>query len=94
MTNLEKFDPTIIKLAKTWKISPLKWEDVAQELRLHLLKKERTTKTPINDYKNWAYISCRNKIRDLAKYYHRAKRDVRNETSLDELKEKGFDKSV
>jgi DNA-directed RNA polymerase specialized sigma24 family protein len=68
----------------------MEWEDVAQELRLHLFLKYRNRKSAIRNYENWAYITCRNKIRDLARYYTRKKRHT-NIVSIDELKEKGFD---
>ena len=85
MDNLTQFEPTIIKLAKSYNIPPLEWQDIAQELRIHLwLKRDKYDgKKP---YKNWAYIGCRNKIRDLAKYYQRQKRDSRKEVSLEELR--------
>ena len=42
-------------------------------------------------YKSWAYKVCRNKLKDLYKYYTRKNRDIRKETSLDMLVEKGLD---
>lgn len=96
MTNLENFDKTIIKIAKSYKIKPLDWEDLAQELRLHLVEKERwaeKNKIKINNYDNWAYISCMNKVRNLAKYYKRQKRNSSKDLSLEELMEKGFDRA-
>lgn len=82
MSNLEEFDETIVKLAKTYHIEPLEWQDVAQELRIHLWKNEAKCdkKRP---YKDWAYIVCRNKIKDLAKYHTRQKRRA-NLVSLEE----------
>jgi len=74
MTNLEQFEPTIIKLAKTYNIPPLEWEDIAQELRIHLWLKEKNRKKPIKSYPDWAYIVCRRKIIDLARYYDAKKR--------------------
>lgn len=83
---LEDFEPTILKLAKTYSIPPLEWEDIAQELRLLLWQKEKSAKKPIKSYKDWAYITCRNKIRDLARYYQRGKRDYRKQVSLEEFR--------
>lgn len=80
------FDPTIIKLAKTYHIEPLEWQDIAQELRLHLwLKKGKYDEK--RRFDNWAYITCKNKIRDLAKKYNKQIKII----SLDALKENGFD---
>ena len=90
-TKLEEFETTILKLAKTWNIPPLEWQDIAQELRIHLWLKEQEHGEGIKDYNNWAYITCRNKIRDLAKYYQRGKRDHRKIVSLEALIEDGFD---
>ena len=92
MDNLKEFEPTIIKLAKTYKIPPLEWEDIAQELRIHLWLKEKSAKRPIKSYQDWAYIVCRNKIRNLAEYYKAQKRDSSKDISLDELKEAGYEK--
>ena len=83
---LEDFEPTILKLAKTYSIPPLEWEDIAQELRLLLWQKEKSAKKPIKSYNNWAYILCRNKIRDLARYHQREKRDYRKQVSLEEFR--------
>ena len=91
LKNLEQFEPTILKLAKTWNIPPLEWQDIAQELRIHLWQQEEKRTTKIKNYNNWAYISCRNKIKDLAKYYQRKKRDVRKTISLNVLMDKGMD---
>lgn len=91
LTELEQFEPTIIKLSYAYHIEPLEPCDLAQELRLWLWLKEKEQKKPIKSYKNWAYIVCRNKIRDLAKYHQSQKRDYKKVSSLDELIEKGFD---
>ena len=88
---LEDFDKTIIKLARTYYIPPLEWQDIAQELRIHLWLKEKSAKKPIKSYNDWAYKTCRRKIIDLNRYYTRQKRDVRKEVSLDVLREKGID---
>jgi RNA polymerase sigma factor (sigma-70 family) len=82
---LENFDQTIVKLAKTYNIPPLEWQDIAQELRLHLWENRNKYDKSKGSYEDWAYIVCRNKIRDLARQYN-------NEPiSLDEIQEKGFD---
>lgn len=73
---LNSFDQTIIKLAKTYHIEPLEWKDVAQELRLHLWE-QRAKYDPTRPFKDWAYITCRNRIKNLAKYYHRQKRHTK-----------------
>jgi len=88
---MENFEKTIIKLAKSYKIVPLEWQDIAQELRIHLWVNRSKYDKSKGSYKNWAYISCRNKLRDLAKYYQAQKRDYRKIVSLDELMEQGID---
>ena len=87
---LEDFELTIKKLAKTYKIEPLTWEDLAQELRIHLWLKEKSAKKPIRNYNNWAYIVCKRKIINLARYYSRKQRDASKNVSIEELQEKGF----
>jgi len=85
------FEPTLIKLAKTYQIGNLEWQDIAQELRIWLWLKEKEQKKPIKNYNNWGYIVCRNKIIDLARFWGRQKRNKKYKVSLDELKEKGID---
>jgi DNA-directed RNA polymerase specialized sigma24 family protein len=90
MSNLEEFDPTIIKLAKAYQIPNMDWQDIAQELRIHLWQKEKTH-TPRN-YQGWAYITCHKKIIDLWKYTTRQKRCPREPNiSLEVLLENGFE---
>ena len=91
MDNLTTFEPTILKLAKTWNISPLEWQDIAQELRIHLWEKEQSAKKPIKSYKDWAYIACRRKIIDLARHYSRNNRDSSKFISIEALKESGLE---
>lgn len=88
---MEDFDKTIIKLAKAFKIPPLEWEDVAQELRIHLWKNRHKYDPQKGKYKNWAYIICRNKLRNLAEYWRAQKRDPKKVVSLEELKKRGLD---
>lgn len=87
MSNLEQFEPTIIKLAKTYRVGDLEWGDIAQELRIHLWLKEKSAKKPIKRYDNWAYIACRHKIVDLARYYDAKKRggEGRKYKNIEEL---------
>ena len=88
----EDFEKTIIKLAKSYKISPLEWQDIAQELRIHLWLKEKSRLYHIKNYNNWAYILCRNKLKKLHRYYTQQKRDSRKVVSLDLLKQNGYEK--
>jgi len=88
MDNLQNFDKTIVKLAKTYQIPPLEWEDIAQELRLHLWENREKYNPDKGSYDNWAYINCKNKIKDLAKYY---KRNNRTTLSLEKLQEDGLE---
>lgn len=83
----QQFEPTIIKLAKTYNIPPLEWQDIAQELRLHLWLKREQYNPQKSAYQTWATRVCKNKIKDLAKKYGKEIKTV----SLEELKEKGID---
>jgi RNA polymerase sigma factor (sigma-70 family) len=85
MDNLTQFEPTILKLAKTYQIPPLEWSDIAQELRIHLWENRHKFNPVKATYENWAYICCRNKIKDLAKYHKRQCRDGSKDTRLDDL---------
>ena len=73
----QDFDKTIIKLAKAFKIPSLEWQDTAQELRLHLWIKRKKYDKKKKSYENWAYIVCRKKIIDLARYYKAKKRHTK-----------------
>ena len=59
-------EKTIKYLSTKYKIPPLDSDDIAQELRLHLLTKD---KEGIEDYNQWAFIVCKRKILDLARKY-------------------------
>lgn len=88
--HLAEFDATIIKLAKTYHIEPLEWQDVAQELRITLwLKRDQflAAKNPLG----WAYKVCRNKIVDLARHHQSQKFGEAKKISLEELKEQGIE---
>lgn len=90
MTQLEEFESTLVKLAKIYKIPNMEWQDIAQELRIHLWLKEKNH-IP-NNYHNWAYICCHKKIIDLWKYQVRQKRCPREPNiSIEALLENGFD---
>jgi len=81
MENFETFESTIIKLAKTYSIPYMGWQDIAQELRIHLWLK-RNQYNPKRRYEDWAYITCRHKIVDLARYYDAKKRGGQGRTSI------------
>jgi len=83
LDNLQQFEPTIKKLAKTYKIPPLTWEDTAQELRLLLWLKRDKYNPNRAKYKTWANKVCKNKIKDLAKKWGKEIKVI----SLQELKE-------
>jgi len=91
LTELEQFEPTIRKLSYAYHIEPLEPSDIAQELRIHLWKKHHLYDPAKGEYKNWAYITCRNRIKNLAKYYKRKKRDQSKTDSLSYLLDKGYD---
>lgn len=85
MEDFEAFEPTLIKLAKAYKIDELEWKDIAQEFRIHLwLNRNKYNRK--KSYNNWAFICCKNKIRDLAKYFNRQKRDKHKIISLEDLR--------
>jgi len=82
---LEEFETTIIKLSKSYNIPPLTWEDITQELRIHLWKNRGKYNKKKSSYRTWAFIVCRNKLKDLHRYYTQQKRDERKKISLEEL---------
>jgi len=86
---LKQFEKTLIKLAKSFSIPNMDWQDIAQELRVHLwLKFDKYN--PKRDFNDWAYIVCRNKLKDLYKFSTRKKR-FGKDISLENLQEKGLD---
>ena len=91
LKEFEQFEPTIIKLSRAYHIEPLEPCDLAQELRIALWLNRAKYDKDKGSYKSWAYILCRNKLKDLHKHYNRQKRDIFKTTSLDALIEKGFD---
>lgn len=85
MEDFEAFEPTLIKLAKTYKIGDLEPDDVAQELRIHLwLNRDKYDRK--KPYNNWAFICCKNRIKDLARYFERQKRDKKKVISIEDLR--------
>ena len=86
-----EFETTIKKLSYSYNIRPLEPSDLAQELRIALWLNRAKYNKDKGSYKSWAYKVCRNKLKDLYKYYTRKNRDIRKETSLDMLVEKGLD---
>jgi len=92
LTELEQFDDTIKKLSYAYHIEPLEPCDIQQELKITLWINRNKYDKNKGSYKSWAFMVCRNKLRELYRYNTRQKRDIRKETSLDELIEKGFDK--
>ena len=89
---LEEFDKTIVKIAKAYAIPNMDWQDIAQELRLHLWQQENHY-DPTKDYNNWAYIVCRKKVIDLwRKASHNRNKKSIQFVSLDALRETGWDK--
>ena len=91
MSELEEFDPTIIKLAKAYQIPNMDWEDIAQELRLHLWLQIKTYKP--RKFNGWAYMTCKKKLIDLwRKASHNRNKQSIQFVSLDVLMKNGFDK--
>ena len=86
-----EFEPIIKKLSYAYNIKPLEPCDIANELRITLWLNRAKYDKNKGSYKSWAYKVCRNKLKDLYKYYTRKNRDIRKETSLDMLVEKGLD---
>ena len=94
LKEFEQFEPTIRKLSYAYHIEPLEPSDIAQELRIALWLNRAKYNKDKGSYKSWAYIICKNHIRNLARHYTRQKRDERKKVSLDALIEKGFDIST
>jgi len=65
MTNLKEFDSIIINEARKWRIPGLSWEDIAQEVRIHLWQKENLHDVAKSSYKTWANKVMRNCICNL-----------------------------
>lgn len=75
--NFQEYEKDIIAKAKTYKVPGLDWEDVAQELRLHIwLKRDKFDPTRRVKEKTFVMSMLMNKIRDLRKHSNRQKRQL------------------
>lgn len=92
MNNLEftkalaEFDYTIKIMARSYKIHPLYWEDIAQELRLNLWKNRDMFIDAGDSFNNWAFICCKNQLIKLAEFYKVEKRNSFYDISFEDLK--------
>lgn len=73
--NFQNYESDIVAKARIYKVPGMDWEDVAQELRLHLWQK-RDWFNPNLGVKERTFVMCMlmNKIKDLRKYFNRQKR--------------------
>ena len=75
--NFQKYESDIVAKAKTYKVPGSDWEDVAQELRIHIWKK-RDKFDASRGVKERTFVMSMlmNKIRDLRKYSNSQKRHL------------------
>ncbi len=66
-TYLEALEPTTIFYSKKYRIWGLDWEDVAQEIRIHLWRKLKLYDVTRSSVKTWATKVIKNKIIDLSR---------------------------
>ncbi|MGB9726691.1 MAG: sigma factor [Minisyncoccia bacterium] len=87
-----KYQDDILGKAKTYKISGMEWQDIAQELDIALWQKLGKFQGRNNaSERTFAMKIMRNKIIDLAKAANRKKRLIDSyHLSLDELMEREF----
>ena len=64
---LEVLEPVTIYYSKKYRIWGLDWEDVAQEVRIHLWRKLKYYDITKSALKTWATKVIRNKIIDLSR---------------------------
>ena len=88
-----KYQNDILGKAKTYQISGMEWQDIAQELDITLWQKLSRFEGRNNAIeRTFAIKVMQNKILDLAKFANRKKRWIdTHHMSLNELMEKGFD---
>lgn len=89
--NLNQFEKTIIKLARTYYICPLEPCDIEQELRIILWKNRDKYNPKKSAYQTWATKVCKRRIWELARYYSRNNRDSSKFKSFEALKDEGID---
>jgi DNA-directed RNA polymerase specialized sigma24 family protein len=96
--NLKTIEIDIVKRAKnTFAMYPelekrgITWEDLAQELRIHLMNKFDTFNPEKSAFRTWAFRVMANKIKDILKHPSYDILDQEDTISLDELKEKGLE---
>jgi len=94
---LKEIDPDLKKKAyvfmEEWDIKGMDWEDLAQELRIHLMNKYDSFNPEKSSFRTWANRIMLNKIKNIAREKNLSA-DVINRKStlsIEELKEKGFD---
>ena len=75
--NFQKYESDIAAKARIYKVPGMDWEDVAQELRIHIWKKRDKYDSSRGAKERTFVISIlMNKIRDLRKYSNRQKRHL------------------
>ena len=77
---------------RDWEIKGIEWQDLAQELRIHLSNKFDTWEKK-SSFRTWANRIMLNKIKDICRdnYTNNDVLDQPNTLSTDELREKGLD---
>ena len=75
--NFQDYESDIVAKARTYEVPGMDWEDVAQELRIHIWKKrDRFDVSRGVKERTFVMSMLINKIRDLRKYSNRQKRHL------------------
>ncbi len=87
-----EFQKDIIAKSKSTHIPGMDWEDIAQELDIHVWQKRKKFDSAKASERTFVVRIITNKIRDMARRANAKKRTTdKNAVSLDELIESGFD---
>lgn len=90
--NILSFQKDVVAKSKSTYIKGMDWEDIAQELYLHLWQKRDRFNPKRASERTFVIRIITNKIRDLLRKANAQKRFADNNTvSLDELMDAGFD---
>lgn len=88
---MDDFDRIIVAEAHRWEIPGMTYEDIAQEVRLHLWLKKSTFRGE-SSYRTWANKVMKNCIKNLLRDSQTKKaRYLNRAVSIEWLKENGYD---
>ena len=87
--HLKEFDPIIIAEAHLHDIPGMDWQDIAQEIRIHLWNKFDLFDVKKSSFKTWANRVMKNRIKNLIRDANtKSHQYINRAISIEELQEK------